>query len=157
MATTVSVGAVTINDKTISVAYEPQPITPVQPKGITGMDVNKVQHVTADTDGSVEHIQNGALKAAQTRRQKHANLGVVGGKPKNKKRTPPKHTKHPGRKPTNKKRRDERVNHRERARINTRYNHQKKGLAVQVDIQAGCLRVCIGVRRTHHRQNDKKE
>ena len=125
LATAVSVGAATINDKTVSIAFEPQPILPVPPKGVTGMDVNKVEHVTADTDGNVKRIQNGALEHAQTRRQKHANLGVTGGKPK-KKRTPPKHTKHTGRKPKNKKRRDERVNHRERARINTRYNHQKK-------------------------------
>ena len=105
LATAVSVGAVTINDKTISVAYEPQPITPVQPKGITGMDVNKVQHVTADTDGNVKRIQNGALECAQMRRHKHANLGVTGGKLKNKKgHTPPKHVKHAGRKPKNKKR-----------------------------------------------------
>ena len=56
----------------------------------------------------------------------HASLGVTGGKPKTKKQTPPKHVKHVGRKPKNKKRRDERVNRRERARVNTRYNHQKK-------------------------------
>ena len=126
LATAVSVGAVTINDKTISVAYEPQPITPVRPKGITGMDVNKVEHVTADTDGNVKRIPNRALECAQTRRQKHASLGVTGGKPKTKRQTPPKHVKHVGRKPKNKKRRDERVNRRERARVNTRYNHQKK-------------------------------
>ena len=127
LATAVSVGAVTINDKAISVAYEPQPITPVRPKGITGMDVNKVEHVTADTDGNVKRIPNGALEAAQTRRQKHASLGVTGGKPKSKKgRSPPKHTKHVGRKPKNKKRRDERVNRRERAKINVRYGNQKQ-------------------------------
>ncbi len=132
LATAVSVGAVTVTDKTISIAYEPQPITPVQPKGITGMDVNKVQHVTADTNGSVERVPNMALEAAQTRRQKLANLGVTGGKPKSKqsqkpkKRTLPKHVKHVGRRPKNKKRHDERVSRCERARINTRYNNQKK-------------------------------
>ena len=133
LATAVSVGAVTINDKTVSIAYEPQPTTPVQAKGMMGMDVNKVQHVTVDTDGNVKRIPNGALEAAQTRRQKHANLGMTGGKPKSKqaqkpkkgRRTLPKHIKHAGRKPKN-KRRDERVSRRERARINTRYNNQKK-------------------------------
>ena len=49
-----------------------------------GMDVNKAEHVTADTEGNVERIPNRALEAAQTRRQKHTNL-VVGGKPKSKK------------------------------------------------------------------------
>ena len=91
-----------------------------------GMDVNKAEHVTADTEGNVERIPNRALEAAQTRRQKHTNL-VVGGKPKSKKgRTPPKRANHPGRKSKNKKRCDERVNRRERARVNTRYNNQKK-------------------------------
>ena len=127
LANAISVGAVTINDKTVSIAYEPQYVIPVRPKGMMGIDVNKAEHVTADTEGNVERIPNRALEAAQTRRQKHTNLGVTGGKPKSKKgRTPPKHTKHPGRKPKNKKRRDEHVNRRERARINTRYNNQKK-------------------------------
>lgn len=121
-----SVGAVTINYKTISIAYEPQPVLHIKPKGVVGVDVNKFEHVVASTDGEVCRIPNDALGAAQTRRDKHATLGVVGGKPKSKKRTPPKHTKHPGRKPKSKKRRDERVNRRERAKINVRYGNQKQ-------------------------------
>ena len=125
LATAVSVGAVTINDTTISVAFAPRPVIPVQPSGWMGMDVNKAEHVTANTGGKIRRIENKALTYAQTRRKKLAKLSVTGGKPK-KKRSPPNHVKHPGHKPKNKsKRRDERVNRRERARINTRYRHQK--------------------------------
>ena len=133
IATAVSVGAVTVNDTTLSIAYEPRPVAPVQPRGMIGVDVNKREHVAADTDGNVNRMPNEALKFAQTRRRRHAKLGVTGGRPKKKRsggRTKPRHVRHPGRKPRNrgnrtKKRRDERVNRRERARINARFTHQK--------------------------------
>ena len=125
LATAIRIGAVTVTDTTISIAFEPRPITSVQPGGLIGMDVNKSEHVTADTDGNIHRIQNKALKFAKSRRKKHTKLGVTGGKPKSKKHTMPKHVKHPGRKPKN-KRRDRRVNNRERNRINTRYRNQKK-------------------------------
>ena len=97
------------------------------------MDVNKREHVAADTDGNIRRIPNTALKFAWTRRKRHAALSVTGGRPKKKRgkaRTKPRHVKRPGRKPRNKgnhskKRRDARVNHRERNRINTRYKDQK--------------------------------
>ena len=133
ISTAMSVGAVTINDTTVSIAYEPRPVAPVQPRGMMGMDVNKREHVAADTDGNIRRIPNTALKFAWTRRKRHAALSVTGGRPKKKRgkaRTKPRHVKRPGRKPRNKgnhskKRRDARVNHRERNRINTRYKDQK--------------------------------
>ncbi len=131
IATAVSVGAVTINSTAASIAYEPQPVQPVQPKGMMGMDVNKREHVIASTDGEVDHIVNGALGFAQERRRRHAILGVTGGRPKHPKaRTKPRYVKNPGSKPRNKgkrskKRRDWRVNRRERARINSRFVHRK--------------------------------
>ena len=131
IATAVSAGAVTINNTTASIAYEPQPVQPVQPKGMMGMDVNKREHVIASTDGEVDHIVNGALGFAQERRRRHAILGVTGGRPKHPKaRTKPRYVKNPGSKPRNKgkrskKRRDWRVNRRERARINSRFVHRK--------------------------------
>ena len=133
IATAVSVGAVTVNGTTVSIAYEPQPVAPVQPKGLMGMDVNKREHVTASTDGVVRRIPNKALGLAQERRRRHAILGVTGGRPKKKRskaRTKPHGVKHPGKKPRNKgarskKRLDERVNRRERNRINARFVDRK--------------------------------
>ena len=132
LAAAVRVGAVTVTDTTVSIAFEPRPVEPMRPRGMIGMDVNKREHVAADTDGHIRRIQNDALAFAQVRRKKHAKLGVTGGKPKKRgrKRAAPGHVKHPGRKPKNKgsrtkKRHDERVNRRERARINTRYKDQK--------------------------------
>ena len=132
IATAASVGAVTVTDTTVSIAYEPRPVEPVQPRGMIGMDVNKREHVAADTDGNVRRIPNGALECARARRKKLAKLSVTGGKPKRgKKHAAPLHVKHPG-KPKNKgnrpkKRRDERVSRRERNRINARFRHQKDG------------------------------
>ncbi|MBI1658677.1 MAG: transposase [Thaumarchaeota archaeon] len=134
LACAVRVGAVTVTRTTLSIAYEPRPVASTRPRGIIGMDVNKREHTTADTDGSVRYIGNAALGYAQERRKKHRALGVTGGKPKQKRRkarATPRHVKHPGRKPKNKqrlprkKRRDERVNRRERARINTRFRNKK--------------------------------
>ena len=133
IAAAASVGAVTINGTALSIAYEPRPVAPVQPKGMIGMDVNKREHVTSDTDGKVRRIPNAALMFAQTRRKRHVALGVTGGRPKQKHRkihAKPRHVKHPSRKPRNKgsrtkKRRDARVDRRERARINTRFTNQK--------------------------------
>ena len=135
LAGAVRVGAVTVTPTTISIAYEPRPVAPMPPRGMVGMDVNKMEHSTADTDGNMRRIPNAALECAQTRRKKHAKLSVAGGRPKkNRKhsaRNMPRHVKHPGRKPKNKryhdtkKRRDARVNRRERNRINTRYRNQK--------------------------------
>ena len=133
IATAVSVGAITINDTTLSIAYEPRSAIPIQPKGMIGMDINKAEHVTADTDENARRMPNRALGFAQARRKRHARLGVTGGRPKQKRsriHTKSRHVKHPGRKPKNrrnhiKKRRDERVNRRERNRINARFIHQK--------------------------------
>ena len=131
IATAVRVGAVTLTDTTISIAYEPQPVAPAQPKGMAGMDVNKREHVAADTDGNVRRMPNAALVFARARRKKLAALGVTGGKTKRGRRhATPRHVRHPGKKPRNKggrtkKRRDERVSRRERSRINARFGHQK--------------------------------
>ncbi|MCE2508516.1 MAG: hypothetical protein J4G04_04340, partial [Nitrosopumilaceae archaeon] len=135
LATAVRVGAVTVTPTVLSIAYEPRPVVaPIPPRGMVGMDVNKMEHSTADTDGNVRRIPNAALKYAQIRRKKHAALSVTGGRPKKNRnhsvRNMPRHVKHPGRKPKNKrhhakKRRDWRVNRRERNRINARYRNQK--------------------------------
>ena len=132
IATAMSVGAVTINGTTVSIAYEPRPVAPVQPSGMMGMDVNKREHVVADTDGKVRRMPNTALKFARARRKRHAALSVTGGKSKKrgKGNTKPRHVKHPGMKPKNKgnhtkKRHDERVNRRERNRIYIRFVNQK--------------------------------
>ena len=131
IATAARVGAVTVTYTAISIAYEPRPVAPAQPRGVIGMDVNKREHVAADTDGNMRRIPNGALECARTRRKKHARLGLTGGRPKRSgKRTAPRRVRPPGRNPGNKgdrtkKRRDERVNRRERARINTRFRNQK--------------------------------
>ena len=130
LAGAVSVGAVTVTATTLSVAFEPRRVEPVMPRGITGMDVNKAEHTTADTDGNMQRIPNDALEYARERRAKHAGLGVTGGKPnKHGRRKGANSVKRPGRKPKNKgkvkKRRDGRVNRRERARINTRFRDRK--------------------------------
>ena len=130
LAGAVRVGAVTVSPTTVSIAYEPRPVAPAKPVGMMGMDVNKAEHVVADTDGSIRRIKNGALAYAEARREKHRTLGVTGGKPKQKRHrrgsSMPRHVKNPGRKPKNKsKRRDWRVNRTQRNRINTRYYNQK--------------------------------
>ena len=125
IATASRVGGVTITPTTLSIAVTPRPITIQKPTGVIAVDVNKTEHAAADTDGNLWRITNEALGYAKTRRQKHASLGITGGPPK--KRNKRRQTvKHPGRKPSNKgKRRDRRVNRRERAVINTRYGNQK--------------------------------
>ena len=126
IATASRVGAVTITPTTLSIAVTPRPVAASKPAGVIAMDVNKAEHATADTDGNLWRITNKALGCAETRRRKHAILRVTGGRPP-KKRNRRRHVvKHPGRKPSNKgKRRDGRVNRRERAAINTRYGNQK--------------------------------
>ena len=134
IATASKVGAVTITPTTLSIAVTPRPAIPAAPTGVIAMDVNKVEHATADTGGNVGRIANSALGHAEARRSKHAALRVTGGRPpkkRNGRRAGRRHPiKHPGRKPSNKgkpygKRRDWRVNRRERAMINTRYRNQK--------------------------------
>ena len=78
LATAVRVGVVTVTDKAISIAYESQHMTPVQLRELMGVDVNKAEHVTADTAGNLNHIPNEALGFAQTRHQKHVRLSVTG-------------------------------------------------------------------------------
>ncbi|MCE2509197.1 MAG: hypothetical protein J4G04_07900 [Nitrosopumilaceae archaeon] len=56
LAGAVRVGAVTVTPTTLSIAYEPRPVAPVLPRGMVGMDVNKMEHSTADTDGNVRRI-----------------------------------------------------------------------------------------------------
>ena len=127
IATASRVGAVTITPTTLSIVVTPRPVTIPKPAGVIAMDVNKAEHAAADTDGNLWRITNKALDCAKTRRRKHASLGVTGGQPPAKKHNKRRHAvKHPGRKPSNKgKRRDRRVNRRERAAINTRYGNQK--------------------------------
>ena len=134
IATASRVGAVTVTPTALSMAVTPRPAVAAEPAGVIAMDVNKAEHATADTGGSIGRITNGALAHAEARRRKHAALGVTGGRPPGKRnggrarrRLP---VKHPGRRPSNKgrpygKRRDWRLNRRERRAINARYANQK--------------------------------
>ena len=126
------VGAVTVTPTTLSVSLTPRPIARREPGGVAAMDVNKAEHATADTDGRQGRVQNVALVHAGARRRKHAALGVTGGRAP-KKRNGCRRARHPGRKPSNKdKRRDWRVNRRQRRVINNRYTNQKTDFLYKV-------------------------
>ena len=170
-------GRVTITPTTLSIALGVKRVELVEPRGVAGMDANKSEHVLADTDGNIRRIPNEALGYAQERREKHHTLGVTGGKPKNKhgRRKGSNGVKHPGVKPKNKgrkaessnrkaesdnkrvkKRRDDRVNMRERARINTRFSDKKNDWLPQDNASTRVSVHGIGPRRSNHRSTVAK-